>query len=106
MRLVILVCGRETVKNSVMVLLLFVCVSRQKDEKQRLHMAKEELKSLNYHPLRPKESMTSVKDECEASIKAKKRKRRSKGTTKSSVLSTLDFDATCVTMLSSKGISC
>lgn len=67
---------KDTVKNSVMV---YVGVLRQKDEKRRLDVAKEELKSMRYHPLRQKESTSSVKDECETNVIAKKLKRCSKG---------------------------
>ncbi|XP_024027131.1 F-box protein SKIP24 isoform X2 [Morus notabilis] len=49
------------------------------DEKRRFDVAKEELKSMRYHPLRPNESMSSVKDVCETNIRAKKMKRCSKG---------------------------
>ncbi|XP_024027133.1 F-box protein SKIP24 isoform X3 [Morus notabilis] len=49
-----------------------------KDEKRRFDVAKEELKSMRYHPLRPNESMSSVKDVCETNIRAKKMKRCSK----------------------------
>ena len=56
-------------------------------------MAKEELKSLKYHPLWPNELMSSVKDECETNIKAKKRKRCSKGKSKSSVRATFNIKA-------------
>ncbi|GMN35181.1 hypothetical protein TIFTF001_042183 [Ficus carica] len=50
-----------------------------KDEKRRLDVAKEELKSMRYHPLQQKESTSSVKDECETNVIAKKLKRCSKG---------------------------